>query len=80
MATKNTILMAALGGAIVGALLASFLTTEKGKELLETASTTIKDLAEKGTAYAKSNFGDVLHQTTNSMKGIAKEKASQNLS
>jgi hypothetical protein len=51
--SRNSILLAAIGGAAVAAVLTNYLGSEKGKEMLNTASNTIKDLANKATEYAK---------------------------
>jgi hypothetical protein len=80
MSKGNSILLAALGGAAVAALVANFLTTERGKELLNSASGTIKDLTGKATEYAKNNLGEVIKETTNSLGGVVKEKIAQQVS
>ena len=54
--SRNNIILAALGGAAAAALIANFLGTEKGKQLLNTSSETLKDLASKATDYAKNTF------------------------
>jgi hypothetical protein len=80
MSKGNTILLAALGSAAVGALIANFLSTEKGKELLNTASDSLKDLSNRATEYAKTNLGEVLDETKNSVGQVVKEKIAQKLS
>ncbi len=60
--SKNNIILAALGGAVVAAVVANYLGTEKGKQTLNSASDLLKDLAGKATEYAKnsiSNFQNV---------------------
>lgn len=79
MTRGNNILLAALGGAAVGALVASALSTEKGKQMLESASTTIKDLSGKASEYAKQNLGDVVRETKDSVGGIVKEKVAEQM-
>lgn len=74
MTKSNNILLAALGGAAVGALIATALSTEKGRQMVENASNTIKDLSGKATEYAKQNIGDVLRETKDSIGGVVKEK------
>jgi hypothetical protein len=74
MTKGNNILLAALGGAAVGALVASALNTEKGKQMLESASESIKDLSGKATRYAKENLGEVVRETKDSLGNIVKEK------
>lgn len=77
MTRGNNILLAALGGAAVGALVASALSTEKGKQMLESASTTLKDLSGKATQYAKDNLGEVIRETKDSVGDIVKEKVAE---
>ena len=74
MTKGNNILLAALGGAAIGALVASYLGTEKGKQLVHSASGKIKDLSEKATEYAKQNLGEVMRETKDSVRGIVKGK------
>lgn len=77
MTKGNNILLAALGGAAVGAILATFLSTEKGKQLLESASTTLKDFSDKATDYAKHNLGEVVRETKSSVGEVVKEKIAE---
>lgn len=77
MTRSNTIVLAALGGAALAALLANYFTTEKGQEFLNTASNTLKDLSGKATEYAKSNLGEVINETKNTLDGVVKEKIAQ---
>jgi hypothetical protein len=74
MTKGNSILLAALGGAAVAALLANYLSTEKGRELLHTATETLKDLSGKATEMAKANIGEVLQETKNHLGQVVKEK------
>jgi hypothetical protein len=75
MTRGNNILLAALGGAAVAALLANYLTTEKGRQFLNTATDTLKDLGGKATEMAKNNLGEVLKETKNVMKDKIAEQA-----
>jgi len=77
MTRGNNILLAALGGAAVGALVASALSTEKGRQLVDSASNTIKDLSGKATEYARQNIGEVIRETKDSVGGIVKEKIAE---
>lgn len=77
MTRGNNILLAALGGAAVGALIGSALTTEKGRQLMDSAGHTIKDLSSKATEYAKQNIGEVLRETKDSIGGVVKEKIAE---
>jgi gas vesicle protein len=80
MKKGNTVLLAALGGAVVGALVANFLTTERGQQLLTSASESLKDIGGKATEYAKSNLGQVLQETKSSVGEVVKEKIAQQFS
>ena len=77
MTRGNNILLAALGGAAVGALIGSALTTERGRQMVESASNTIKDLSGKATEYAKQNIGEVIRETKDSIGGVVKEKIAE---
>ena len=79
MSRSNAILLAALGGAVVAALIANYLGTERGKELLSSASDTLKDLGGKATELAKNNLGEVLEETKNTVGQVVKEKLAQQL-
>jgi hypothetical protein len=57
--SKNGLILTALGGAAAAILIANYLQTDKGKELLETASGTIKDLTGKATDFAKNNLANL---------------------
>lgn len=70
-------MLAALGGAAVGALIGSALTTERGRQMVESASNTIKDLSGKATEYAKQNIGEVIRETKDSIGGVVKEKIAE---
>jgi hypothetical protein len=60
--SRNNIIIAALAGAAAAALIANYLGTEKGKEFLDTASSTLKDLTGKATEYAKNSLGNLKTQ------------------
>lgn len=77
MTRGNNILLAALGGAAVGALIGSALTTERGRQMVESASNTIKDLSGKATEYAKQNIGEVIRETKDSIGGVVKDKIAE---
>ena len=74
MTKGNNVLLAALGGAAAGALVANYLSTEKGKQMLNSATNTIKDLSGKASQYAKDNLGEVIRETKDSIGGVVKEK------
>lgn len=67
-------MLAALGGAAIGALIGSALTTERGRQLVSDASQRIKELSDQATRYAKDNLGQVVRETTNEIGGVVKEK------
>jgi len=77
MTRGNNILLAALGGAAVGAIVATYLSTEKGQQMLESASTTIKDLSGKAKEYAKQNLSEVIRETKESIGPVVKEKIAE---
>ena len=77
MSKGSNLLLAALGGAAVAALLANFLSTEKGKEFLNNATDTLKDMSTKATEYAKNNLGEVIRETKNQIGGVVKEKLAE---
>lgn len=80
MTRGNSILLAALGGAAVAAIVANYLTTDKGRELLNNASSTLKDISSKATEYAKNNLTEVISETKNAMGDVVKEKIQQQVS
>lgn len=53
---ERNVLLAAIGGAAIGVLIANYLSSEKGKEVLNTASETLNGWKDKATEFAKSNF------------------------
>lgn len=57
--SRNNLILAALGGAAAAALITNYLGTEKGKEMLNSASGVLKDLTGKATEYAKNNLGNL---------------------
>jgi hypothetical protein len=73
MTKTNSILLAALGGAALAALIANFLSTEKGREFLNSASGTLNDLKTKATDYAKNNLGDIVSETTKNIGATVKD-------
>ena len=80
MTRGNTILLAALGGAAIAAVLANYLMTEKGREFLNSASGTLKDLSGKASEYAKNNLSEDLEETKSSVGQVLKEKIAQQFS
>ena len=73
MTKTNSILLAALGGAALAALIANYLSTEKGQELLHAASDKLQDLKTKATDYAKNNLGDIVSETTKNIGSTVKD-------
>jgi gas vesicle protein len=79
MTRTNSILLAALGGAALAALIANYLSTEKGRQLLSTASDTLQDLKMKATEYAKNNLGDIVSETTKNIGSTVKDTLVQKM-
>lgn len=77
MSKANSILIAAIGGAVLAALIANYLTTEKGRQMLNSALDTLKDVSGKATEYAKTNIGEIVRETTNTIGPVVKEKIAQ---
>lgn len=77
MSKGSNILVAAVAGAVLAALIANYLSTERGRQFLESATNTLKDLSGKATEYAKNNLSEILRETTNSLGPVVKEKIVQ---
>lgn len=77
MSRTSSILLAAVGGAVLAALIANYLTTERGKQFLNAAMQSLKDISGKVTEYAKTNIGEIVRETTNSLGPVVKEKIAQ---
>ncbi len=77
MSRANSILLAAVGGAILAALIANYLTTERGKQFLNSALDALKDVSGKATEYAKTNIGEIVRETKNTIGPVMKEKIAQ---
>jgi len=77
MSRRNNILIAAIAGAALAALIANYLSSERGKQFLESAARTIKDLSEKASEYAKTNLGEIVRETKNSLGPMVKQKIAQ---
>jgi hypothetical protein len=73
----NNIWLAAIAGAVLAALIANYLNTEKGRQFLNSASSTLKDLTGRATEFAKNNIGEIVRETTNSLGPVVKEKIAQ---
>jgi hypothetical protein len=73
----SNIWVAAVAGAVLAALIANYLNTEKGRQLLNSAANTLKDLSGRATEFAKNNLGEILKETTNSLGPVVKEKIAQ---
>ena len=56
--STNKVLLWAFAGAAIGSLLYRYLNTEQGKQLLNQATDSIKDLSTKATDYAKNAMGN----------------------
>ncbi len=80
MTKSNNILLAAVAGAVLAALIANYLSTERGKQFLDSASNTLKDLSGRATEFAKNNLGEIVRETTSSIGPVVKEKIAQQVS
>ena len=80
MTRGNTILFAALGGAAIAALVANYLSTEQGRQLLNTASESLKEMGGKAAEIAKNNLNEVLDETKSTVGQVVKDKLAQQLS
>jgi hypothetical protein len=77
MSRGNNILLAAIGGAILAALIAQYLSTEKGRRFLDSAANSLKELSGRATEFAKTNLSEIVRETTNSLGPVVKEKIAQ---
>jgi hypothetical protein len=57
--SRNSLILIALAGAAAAVLITNYLQTESGKELLNNASGTLKDLTGKATEFAKNNLSNL---------------------
>jgi len=80
MSRGSTIWVAAVTGAVLAALIANYLSTERGKQFLDSAANTLKDLSGKATEFARNNIADIVRETTNSLGPVVKEKIAQQVS
>jgi hypothetical protein len=69
--SRNNVIIAALAGAAAAALIANYLGTERGKQLLSTASDTLKDLSGKATEFAKNNLPGVVKSTVENKEPVS---------
>ena len=72
-----TILVAAVGGAVLAALIANYLTTERGRQFLDSALQSLKEVSGKATQYARTNIGEIVRETTSTIGPVVKEKIAQ---
>jgi hypothetical protein len=77
MSKQNILILSALGGAVLGIILANFLTTEKGRQLLATAGQTLKDLSGQATQLAKQNVGEIVQEAKNTLGNVVKDKIAE---
>lgn len=80
MSRGSNIMLAAVAGAVLAALIANYLSTEKGRQFLNSAADTLKDLSDQATEFAKNNLGEILRETTASLGPVVKEKIVQQVS
>ena len=77
MTRGSNILVAAVAGAVLAALIANYLSTEKGRQFLDSAANALKELSGKATEFAKNNISEIVRETTNSLGPVVKEKIAQ---
>lgn len=80
MTRTNYILLSAVGGAVLAALIANYLTTERGRQFLDSTVNALKEMSGKATEYAKVNIGEIVRETTHSLGPVVKEKIAQQVS
>ena len=77
MTRGSNIVLAAVAGAVLAALIANYLSTERGRQFLDSAGNALKDLSIKAAEFAKNNIGEIVRETTNSLGPVVKEKIVQ---
>jgi hypothetical protein len=77
MTRGSNIMVAAVAGAVLAALIANYLSTERGRQFLDSAANALKELSGKATEFAKNNIGEIVRETTNSLGPVVKEKIAQ---
>lgn len=75
----SNIWVAAVAGAVLAALIANYLNTEKGRQLLSSAGNALRDLSGKATEFAKNNLSEIVRETTSSIGPVVKEKIAQHV-
>lgn len=80
MSRGANIWVAAVAGAVLAALIANYLSTERGRQFLASASNSLRDLSARATEFAKNNLGEIVRETTNSLGPVVKEKIAQQVS
>jgi gas vesicle protein len=60
---RNNIIIGALAGAAVGAIIGSFLESEKGRQLVDSAAQGIKDVGSRVAQYARENVPAMKRET-----------------
>lgn len=66
-----------MAGAVLAALIANYLTTERGRQFLESATNSLKDLSSRATEFARNNLSEIIRETTSSLGPVVKEKIAQ---
>ncbi len=74
MTRGTNIMLAAVAGAVVAALIANYLSTERGRQFLDSAANSLRDLADQATDFAKNNLSEIIKETTSSIGPVVKEK------
>jgi len=74
------ILLGAIGGAVLGALVANYLATERGRQFLEAAKHSLNDLSGQASSFVKNNLSEIIRETTASLGPVVKEKFAERVS
>lgn len=77
MSRSANIVVAAVAGAVLAAVIANYLTTERGRQLLASAGDSLRDLTARATDFAKNNLSEIVRETTSSLGPVVKEKIAQ---
>ena len=74
MTRGTNIMLAAVAGAVVAALVANYLSTERGRQFLDSAANSLRELTDQATEFAKNNLSEIIKETTSSIGPVMKEK------
>lgn len=77
MTKGNNIFVAAVAGAVLAALIANYLSTERGRQFLNSAANSLREFGDRATEFAKNNLTEIIRETTSSLGPVVKEKIAQ---